>query len=132
MIFRLICKICWTIHIIFSDSFYFQIHNYAFCNVLFRVHVSHPYVAVENMCVRIIRNFILLFVAFHTFSMSISIFACHCQSQFDHFCTDSIDLQTNLFSSKLTKGESEFSGPLLVKNAVDNLHNEDSLYISGE
>ena len=48
---------------------------------LFRVHVSHPCVAVENMYVRIIRNFILLFVAFHSFSMSINLLhaiACLC------------------------------------------------------
>ena len=40
----------------------------------FRVHVSHPYVAVGNthVYVRIIRNSILLFVALHSFPMSIN------------------------------------------------------------
>ena len=92
MIFRLILKCVAQMYIIFSDSFFFKYIIMRFVMFLFRVHVSHPYEVVENMRVRIIRNLILLFVAFHGFSMSISIFACHCQSQFDHFCTVSIDL----------------------------------------
>ena len=45
-----------------------------FAMFLFRVDVSHPYVPVGNTHarVRIIRNFILLFVAFPSFSMSIN------------------------------------------------------------
>ena len=38
---------------------------------LFRVHVSHPYVAVENMHVRIIRNFIFLIVALLSFLQAV-------------------------------------------------------------
>ena len=41
-----------------------------FIMLLFWVHVSLLYVAVGNMHVRIIRNFILLCAAFHSFSMS--------------------------------------------------------------
>ena len=40
-----------------------------FSMFLFRVPISHPYVAVENMHVRIIRSLILIFVPFHSFSM---------------------------------------------------------------
>ena len=40
---------------------------------LFRVHVSYPCVAVGDMHARIICNFILLFVAFHSFSLSINV-----------------------------------------------------------
>ena len=52
-----------------------------FVMFLFMVHVSLPYVAVRNMDVRFIRNIILLFVAFLSFSMSISVLeaiACFC------------------------------------------------------
>ena len=49
---------------------------YSFCNVFFRVHLSHPYVAVGNshIHVRIIRNSIVLFIHSHGFIMSIPCF----------------------------------------------------------
>ena len=47
---------------------------YSFCNVFFRVHLSHPYVAVGNTHVRIIRNSILLFIHSRGFIMSIPCF----------------------------------------------------------
>ena len=62
------CSVNDTRNIFLYYSFFFQMH-FMF---LFRVHVLHPCVAVGNMHVRIIRNFILLFVAFNSFSMSIN------------------------------------------------------------
>ena len=46
---------------IFSNAFV------RFVIFLFRVHISHPYVAVGNTHVRIIRNFILLFCCLSLF-----------------------------------------------------------------
>ena len=55
--------------VIFSYSIYFQMQ---LC-VLFMVQASQPYVAFGNKRVHIIRNFILLYVAFLSFTMSISV-----------------------------------------------------------
>ena len=62
--------------------------------------VSYPYVAVGNTNVLIIRNFISLFVAFHSFSMSINCVEFHCQPPCDLLCAISISLYQSIKTFK--------------------------------
>ena len=67
----------------FSCSTYSQMHFVMFFGQGPRFTSIYIYVAVGNVDIRIIRNSILLFVAFPSFSVEISIFACHFQPPFE-------------------------------------------------
>ena len=85
---------------IFPDIIYFQVHlcvSPCFCSW----STFHVHVAVENMHVHnALLNF--LFVAFHTLSMFIIFFECHCQPPYDFVLSPSASINDPIYSKLFT------------------------------